>query len=68
MEDGDAVRAGGGLPAASRTALRGPAVRRLLALRAGGKLTAGHVRVAADALGVSERVIPRFVVGVVWVA
>ncbi|WP_030238392.1 MULTISPECIES: helix-turn-helix domain-containing protein [unclassified Streptomyces] len=60
MEDGDAVRAGGGLPAASRTALRGPAVRRLLALRAGKKLTAVHVRVAADALGVSERTVWRW--------
>ncbi len=60
MEDGDVVRTGGGLPAASRTALRGPAVRRLLALRAGKKLTAGHVRVAADALGVSERTVWRW--------
>ncbi|MFE9629207.1 transposase [Streptomyces sp. NPDC006527] len=60
MEDGDAVRAGGGLPAASRTALRGPAVRRLLALRAAKTLTAGHVRVAADALGVSERTVWRW--------
>jgi putative transposase len=60
MEDGDAVRAGGGLPAASRTALRGPAVRRLLALRAGKKLTAGHVRVAAVALGVAERTVWRW--------
>lgn len=60
MEDGDAARAGGGLPAASRTALRGPAVRRLLVLRAGKKLTAGHVRVAADALGVSERTVWRW--------
>ncbi|WP_223733434.1 Mu transposase C-terminal domain-containing protein, partial [Streptomyces purpurogeneiscleroticus] len=60
MEDGDAVRAGGGLPAASRTALRGPAVRRLLALRAGKLLTAGHVRVAAEALGVSERTVWRW--------
>ncbi|MGQ4719035.1 transposase [Streptomyces anulatus] len=60
MEDGDAVRAGGGLPEASRTALRGPAVRRLLTLRAGEKLTTGHVRVAADALGVSERTVWRW--------
>ncbi|WOT32651.1 Mu transposase C-terminal domain-containing protein [Streptomyces coeruleorubidus] len=60
MEDQGAVRAGGGLPAASRTALRGPAVRRLLALRAGKELTAGHVRVAADALGVSERTVWRW--------
>ncbi|MGW3660729.1 transposase [Streptomyces sp. NPDC005151] len=35
-------------------------MRRLLALRAGGKLTAGHVRVAADALGVSERTVWRW--------
>lgn len=60
MEDEGTVRADGGLPAASRTALRGPAVRRLLALRAGKELTAGHVRVAADALGVSERTVWRW--------
>lgn len=60
MEDGDAVRAGGGLPAASRMALRGPVVRRLLALRAGKKLAASHVRVAADALGVAERTVWRW--------
>ncbi|WP_343243205.1 transposase family protein [Streptomyces sp. SID12501] len=36
------------------------AVRRLLALRAGKKLTAGHVRVAADALGVAERTVWRW--------
>ncbi|MFE4654371.1 Mu transposase C-terminal domain-containing protein [Streptomyces sp. NPDC056707] len=35
-------------------------MRRLLALRAGGKLTAGHVRVAADALGASERTVWRW--------
>ncbi|WP_435836566.1 transposase [Streptomyces asoensis] len=35
-------------------------MRRLLTLRAGGKLTAGHVRVAADALGVSERTVWRW--------
>ncbi|WP_374113004.1 Mu transposase C-terminal domain-containing protein [Streptomyces sp. WAC 00631] len=35
-------------------------MRRLLALRAGKKLTAGHVRVAADALGVSERTVWRW--------
>ncbi|WP_259294620.1 helix-turn-helix domain-containing protein [Streptomyces canus] len=60
MEDERTVRAGGGLPAASRRALRGPAVRRLLALRAGKGLTAGHVRVVADALGVSERTVWRW--------
>ncbi|WP_121709950.1 Mu transposase C-terminal domain-containing protein [Streptomyces sp. E5N91] len=60
MKDGDAIRPDGGLPAASRTALRGPAVRRLLALRAGKRLTAVHVRVAADALGVSERTVWRW--------
>ncbi|WP_086559298.1 Mu transposase C-terminal domain-containing protein, partial [Streptomyces africanus] len=60
MKDGDAIRPDGGLPAASRTALRGPAVRRLLALRARKRLTAVHVRVAADALGVSERTVWRW--------
>ncbi|MEV2236127.1 Mu transposase C-terminal domain-containing protein [Streptomyces phaeochromogenes] len=35
-------------------------MRRLLALRAGKELTAGHVRVAADALGVSERTVWRW--------
>ncbi|WP_432021036.1 helix-turn-helix domain-containing protein [Streptomyces sp. 1222.5] len=60
MKDSDAIRPDGGLPAASRTALRGPAVRRLLALRAAKKLTAVHVRVAADALGVSERTVWRW--------
>ncbi|MDV7222648.1 transposase family protein [Streptomyces prunicolor] len=57
-EDGGAAGAvRGGLPAASRTALRGVAVRRLLALRVRGGLTSGHVRVAADALEVSERTV-----------
>ncbi|MER8012565.1 Mu transposase C-terminal domain-containing protein [Streptomyces sp. NPDC094149] len=35
-------------------------MRRLLALRVRGELTAGHVRVAADALGVSERTVWRW--------
>ncbi|WP_443070715.1 Mu transposase C-terminal domain-containing protein [Streptomyces sp. NBC_01601] len=35
-------------------------MRRLLALRAEKELTAGHVRVAADALGVSERTVWRW--------
>jgi putative transposase len=35
-------------------------VRRLLALRVRGELTTGHVRVAADALGVSERTVWRW--------
>ncbi|MFJ1878672.1 Mu transposase C-terminal domain-containing protein [Streptomyces sp. KS_5] len=35
-------------------------MRRLLALRAGKELTAAHVRVAADALGVSERTVWRW--------
>ncbi|MFE6692037.1 Mu transposase C-terminal domain-containing protein [Streptomyces sp. NPDC057743] len=35
-------------------------MRRLLALRVGKGLTAGHVRVAADALGVSERTVWRW--------
>lgn len=43
--------ASGALPAVSVRALRGPAVRRLLALRREGKLTTGQVRSAADVLG-----------------
>ncbi|WP_399428260.1 Mu transposase C-terminal domain-containing protein [Streptomyces sp. WAC 06783] len=39
-------------------------MRRLLALRAGKKLTADHVRVAADALGVSERTVWRWLAAV----
>ncbi|MGW7049740.1 Mu transposase C-terminal domain-containing protein [Streptomyces avermitilis] len=35
-------------------------MRRLLALRVQGELTTGHVRVAADALGVSERTVWRW--------
>jgi transposase len=54
---GQSLRA---LPAASRTALRGPTVRRMLAVRAASGLTAGHVRVAADALGVTERTVWRW--------
>jgi putative transposase len=66
-ETGDAARAAadGALPAASRTALRGPAVRRLLTLRAAGGLTAGHVCVAADALGVTERTVWRWLAAAV---
>jgi putative transposase len=61
MEDGGAAEAArGGLPETSRTALRGVAVRRLLALRVRGELATGHVRVAADALGVSERTVWRW--------
>ncbi|MFD4972420.1 helix-turn-helix domain-containing protein [Streptomyces sp. NPDC058424] len=53
MEDGGAVRASGGLPARSGGAA---------AARSAGreKATAGHVRVAADALGVSERTVWRW--------
>ncbi|MEV7739901.1 hypothetical protein AB0O75_49150 [Streptomyces sp. NPDC088921] len=43
-----------------RSALRGVAVRRLLALRQDQRLTSGHVRVAADALGASERTVWRW--------
>lgn len=48
------------MPAVSVRALREPAVRRLLALRGEGKLTTQHVRVAADALGVRERAVWRW--------
>ncbi|GAA4119884.1 Mu transposase C-terminal domain-containing protein [Streptomyces hundungensis] len=50
----------GALPAASVRALRGPAVRRLLALRREGKLTTMRVRLAADVLGVRERAVWRW--------
>ncbi|MEU8779468.1 Mu transposase C-terminal domain-containing protein [Streptomyces sp. NPDC048606] len=50
----------GGLPEAARVEMRGAAVGRLLELRAAGRLTAGHVRVAAGALGVSERTVWRW--------
>lgn len=52
--------AGGVLPAVSVRALRGPVVRRLLVLRREGKLTTGHVRSAADVLGVRERAVWRW--------
>ncbi|KPI33406.1 Integrase catalytic region, partial [Actinobacteria bacterium OV450] len=48
------------LPEAARVEMRGAAVGRLLELRAVGRLTAGHVRVAAGALGVSERTVWRW--------
>ncbi len=48
------------MPAVSVRALRGPAVRRLLALRREQRLTTGHVRLAADALGVRERAVWRW--------
>ena len=50
----------GALPAVSVRALRGPAVRRLLALRREGNLTTGQVRSAADVLGVRERAVWRW--------
>ncbi|PWI05646.1 hypothetical protein DIZ27_38070 [Streptomyces sp. NWU339] len=52
---------GGVLPAVSVRALRGPAVRRLLALRREGKLTTGHVRllqVAACPSGADSQPAP----------
>lgn len=48
------------MPTESVRALRGPAVRRLLTLRQKGKLTTGHVRSVADALGVRERAVWRW--------
>ncbi|MGA5042060.1 hypothetical protein ACPCA8_34280 [Streptomyces capoamus] len=52
MKDGDAIRPNGQLSAVSGTALRGPAVRRLLALRAAKPApsdTARHQLDPADA-------------------
>jgi putative transposase len=40
--------------------MRGPSVRRLLALRADGVLTTRHVQLAADCLGVSRRTVWRW--------
>ncbi|WSW31042.1 hypothetical protein OG426_54455 (plasmid) [Streptomyces canus] len=47
---GDGADARGGLPSSSLAALRGPAVRRLLALRQEQKLTSRHVRLMAESL------------------
>ncbi|MEW2343443.1 MULTISPECIES: integrase catalytic domain-containing protein [Streptomyces] len=44
----------------SLVALRAPAVRRLLALRARGGLTRQHVRLAGECLGASERTVWRW--------
>ncbi|MEV7522584.1 transposase [Streptomyces sp. NPDC091371] len=41
-------------------ALRGPAVQRLLWLRAQGRLSRGHARLAGECLGVSERTVWRW--------
>ncbi|GAA0906650.1 Mu transposase C-terminal domain-containing protein [Streptomyces asiaticus] len=57
-EDGPHVR--GGLPSSSLSALRGPAVRRLLALRQDQKLTTRHVRLMAESLEVTERTVWRW--------
>lgn len=56
-EDGHAR---GGLPSSSLSALRGPAVRRLLALRQDQKLTSRHVRLMAESLEVTERTVWRW--------
>ncbi|MFI5621398.1 hypothetical protein [Streptomyces sp. NPDC051567] len=55
-EGSDAV-----LPAVSVRALRGPAVRRLLALRREGKLATRDVRAMAETLGVRERAVWKWV-------
>ncbi|WP_055495699.1 hypothetical protein [Streptomyces sp. TP-A0356] len=57
-EDGPHAR--GGLPSSSLSALRGPAVRRLLALREDQKLTTRHVRLMAGWLEVTERTVWRW--------
>lgn len=44
----------------SLIALRPPAVRRLLAMREQRRLTRGHVRLAAECLGLSERTVWRW--------
>ncbi|MCX4539058.1 Mu transposase C-terminal domain-containing protein [Streptomyces sp. NBC_01669] len=49
-----------GLPAVSAVVLRGPAVRRLLALRRDGALASRHVRLMAEALQVKERTVWRW--------
>ncbi|TGA83362.1 transposase, partial [Streptomyces sp. MZ04] len=48
------------LDTASLTALRAPAVRRLLALRTRRRLTRAHVRTTAQCLNVSERTVWRW--------
>ena len=48
------------LPASSLRALRGPGVRRLLALRSEKKLTSQHVRLMAESLDVTERTVWRW--------
>ncbi|MGW6878283.1 hypothetical protein ACWGHA_38825 [Streptomyces xanthophaeus] len=53
----DSEGSGGGLPAVSVRELRGPAVRRLLALRREGKLATRDVRAMAETLGVRERAV-----------
>lgn len=58
QEDGPHAR--GGLPSSSLSALRGPAVRRLLALRQDQKLTTRHVRLMAESLEVTERTVWRW--------
>ncbi|MEU5583451.1 transposase [Streptomyces huasconensis] len=57
---GDGPDARGGLPSSSLSALRGPAVRRLLALRQEQKLTTRHVRLMAQSLEVTERTVWRW--------
>ncbi|MFD8262391.1 hypothetical protein ACFV19_26500 [Streptomyces griseoluteus] len=56
--EGGGVR--GGLPSSSLSALRGPAVRRLLALRQEQRLTTRHVRLMAESLEVTERTVWRW--------
>ncbi|MEU1439343.1 transposase family protein [Streptomyces sp. NPDC005786] len=57
---GDGEDARGGLPSSSLSALRGPAVRRLLTLRQEQQLTTQHVRLMAQSLEVTERTVWRW--------
>ncbi|MFJ3928535.1 Mu transposase C-terminal domain-containing protein [Streptomyces sp. NPDC090022] len=50
----------GGLPEAARVEVRAAAVGQLLELRGNGRLSTEHVRLAAGALGVSERTVWRW--------
>lgn len=50
----------GGLPEAARVGVRAVAVGWLLELRGNGRLSSDHVRLAAGALGVSERTVWRW--------
>ncbi|MBC9715721.1 transposase [Streptomyces sp. TRM66268-LWL] len=60
LQDSPAPQAEPALDTASLTALRAPAVRRLLALRAARRLTRAHVHTTAQCLNVSDRTVWRW--------